>query len=170
MSDTTQPARSTATLRSRFVAVRALLERLPMSAILLAMRIAMGFVFFNAGLLKLRSFDFAVQLFANEYRLPLLPPELAARLAMTVELGAPLFLFAGFATRLATLPLLGMTLVIVTLVYPASWVESLLWGSVLVTILTRGPGVISLDHLVDQWFERRSPSGLASRHITKAAG
>jgi putative oxidoreductase len=60
--------------------------------------------------------------------------------------------------------------VIVTLVYPASWVESLLWGSVLVTILTRGPGVISLDHLVDQWFERRSPSGLASRHITKAAG
>jgi len=168
MSDFAQPA--TSTFRSRFVAVRALLERLPMSAILLAMRIAMGFVFFNAGLLKLRSFDFAVQLFANEYRLPLIPPELAARLAMTVELGAPLFLFAGFATRLATLPLLGMTLVIVTLVYPASWVESLLWGSVLVTILTRGPGVISLDHLVEKWFERHSPSSLMSQHVTKAAG
>lgn len=155
MSDITHPAPAGMTLRARFLALRALLERVPLSLILLAMRVAMGFVFFNAGLLKLRSFDFAVQLFANEYRLPLLPPELAARLAMTVELGAPLFLFAGLATRLATLPLLGMTLVIVTLVYPASWVESLLWASVLVMILTRGPGVISLDHLIERWFSAR---------------
>ena len=116
--------------------------------------VAMGFVFFNAGILKLRSFEFAVKLFADEYHLPIIPPELAARLAMTVELVVPLFLFAGLATRLATLPLLAMTLVIVTLVYPASWVESLLWGSVLVMILTRGPGVISLDHLFDRWFQK----------------
>lgn len=155
MSDITHPAPAGMTLQARFLALRALLERVPLSLILLAMRIAMGFVFFNAGLLKLRSFDFAVQLFANEYRLPLLPPELAARLAMTVELGAPLFLFAGLATRLATLPLLGMTLVIVTLVYPASWVESLLWASVLVMILTRGPGVISLDYLIERWLSAR---------------
>ena len=67
----------------------------------------------------------------------------------------PLFLFAGLATRLATLPLIAMTLVIVTLVYPASWVESLLWGSVLVMILTRGPGVFSLDHLIERWFTAR---------------
>ena len=75
-----------------------LLSQVPLSLILLAMRIAMGFVFFNAGLLKARSFDFAVKLFADEYRLPIIPPEFAARLAMTVELGAPLFLFAGLAT------------------------------------------------------------------------
>ena len=155
MSDTMMLPPVITALRRRFVAIRALLARLPLSLILLGMRVAMGFVFFNAGLLKLHSFDFAVQLFANEYRLPLIPPEIAARLAMTVELGMPLFLFAGLATRLATLPLLGMTLVIVTLVYPASWVESLLWGSVLVMILTRGPGVISLDHLVERWFEKR---------------
>ena len=48
-----------------------------------------------------------------------------------------------------------MTLVIVTLVYPASWVESLLWGSVLVMILTRGPGVISVDHLIERWYAKR---------------
>ncbi|WP_421695084.1 DoxX family protein [Aestuariivirga sp.] len=141
--------------RRRFVAVRALLAQMPLSLILLGMRISMGFVFFNAGLLKARSFDFAVKLFANEYQLPIIPPEIAARLAMIVELGAPLFLFAGLATRLATLPLIGMTLVIVTLVYPASWVESLLWGSVLVMILTRGPGVISLDHLIERWLVSR---------------
>jgi putative oxidoreductase len=127
------------------------------------MRIAIGFVFFNAGLLKLHSFEFAVKLFAEEYRLPFIPPEIAARLAMTVELGAPLFLFVGLATRLATLPLLGMTLVIVTLVYPASWVESLLWTSVLLTILTRGPGVISLDYLIKRVLGgRAAPSTVAA--------
>jgi putative oxidoreductase len=141
--------------RTRFVALRDLLGEVPLSLILLGMRIAMGFVFFNAGLLKWNSFDFAVKLFADEYRLPVLPPELAARLAMMVEIGVPLFLFAGLATRLATLPLIAMTLVIVTLVYPASWVESLLWGSVLVMILTRGPGVFSLDHLIERWFTAR---------------
>ena len=141
--------------RARFVALREWLGKVPLSLILLGMRVAMGFVFFNAGLLKWNSFDFAVKLFADEYRLPLLPPELAARLAMMVEIGVPLFLFAGLATRLATLPLIGMTLVIVTLVYPASWVESLLWGSVLVMILTRGPGVFSLDHLIERWFTAR---------------
>lgn len=156
MSDIAHPPASVPAWRSRYVSLRSLLERVPLSLILLAMRVAMGFVFFNAGLLKFNSFDFAVKLFAEEYRLPLLPPELAARLAMTVELGAPLFLFAGLATRLATLPLLGMTLVIVTLVYPASWVESLLWASVLVMILTRGPGTISLDYLVERWFEART--------------
>ena len=156
MSDITHPLASVPTWRSRYVSLRSLLERVPLSLILLAMRIAMGFVFFNAGLLKLHSFDFAVKLFADEYRLPLLPPELAARLAMTVELGVPLFLFAGLATRLATLPLLGMTLVIVTLVYPASWVESLLWASVLVMILTRGPGIVSLDYLIERWFRARA--------------
>lgn len=155
MHDITGLSPTVALWRRRFVALRKLLGEVPLSLILLAMRVAMGFVFFNAGLLKWNSFDFAVKLFANEYRLPLLPPELAARMAMTVELGAPLFLFAGLATRLATVPLIGMTLVIVTLVYPASWVESLLWGSVLVMILTRGPGVFSLDHLIERWFTAR---------------
>jgi len=61
------------------------------------------------------------------------------------------------------LPLLGMTLVIVLLVYPGSWVESLLWGSVLVTLLTRGPGVFSLDHLIETTLAKRYPVA-AGRH------
>lgn len=141
--------------RRLFVLARDLLQRFPLSLIQLGMRISIGFVFFNAGLLKLRSFDFAVKLFAEQYQLPLISPELAARLAMSVELVVPFFLFAGLATRIATLPLIGMTLVIVTLVYPGSWNESLLWGSVLVMLLTRGPGVISLDHLIERWLRRK---------------
>lgn len=143
-------------LRERFVTARALLERLPFSLLQLAMRIAIGFVFFNSGMLKARSFEFAVKLFQDEYRLPLLPPELAARLAMSVEVAVPLFLFVGLATRLATLPLLGMVIVIQVLVYPQAWVEHLLWASVLLVLLTRGPGMISLDHLIERYFARRA--------------
>lgn len=168
MHDTTALPPALAPWRTRFVALRKQLAEFPLSLILLGMRVAMGFVFFNAGLLKWNSFDFAVKLFADEYRLPLLPPELAARLAMTVELAVPLFLFAGLATRLATLPLIGMSLVIVTLVYPASWVESLLWGSVLVMILTRGPGVFSLDHLIERWFAARD-RGVPAKVAMRAA-
>jgi putative oxidoreductase len=141
--------------RRLYVDFRDLLERVPFALIQLAMRISIGFVFFNAGLLKARSFDFAIKLFEQEYKLPLLAPELAARLAMICELSLPILLFVGLGTRLATLPLIAMTLVIVTLVYPTSWVESLLWGSILVTLLTRGPGMFSLDHLIERWFARR---------------
>lgn len=145
--DTNSPI---AALRTGYLAVRNMLGRLPFSLIQLAMRISIGFVFFNSGLLKARSFEFAVKLFQDEYRLPLLPPELAARLAMSVEIVVPLFLFAGLATRLATLPLLGMVIVIQVLVYPQAWVEHLLWASTLVVLLTRGPGVLSLDHLIER--------------------
>lgn len=141
--------------RRTYRRARELLERVPFSLIQLAMRIAIGFVFFNAGLLKARSFDFAIKLFAQEYKLPLIPPEFAARLAMISELSFPVLLFLGLGTRLATLPLLAMTLVIVTLVYPSSWVESLLWASVLLTLLTRGAGVFSLDYIIERWLTHR---------------
>ena len=120
------------------------------------MRISIGFVFFNSGMLKARSFEFAVKLFQDEYRLPLLPPEFAARLAMSVEIVVPLFLFVGLATRLATLPLLGMVIVIQVLVYPQAWVEHLLWASALVVLLTRGPGVLSLDHIIERRLAQRT--------------
>jgi putative oxidoreductase len=142
------------TSRALFVAARARLEALPLSVIQLAMRIAIGFVFFNSGLLKLRSFEFAVKLFEQEYRLPFIDPALGAQLAMAVEITVPVFLFVGLATRLATLPLLGMVALIQTLVYPQAWVEHLLWTSVLVLLLTRGPGVLSLDYLVERQLRR----------------
>jgi len=59
------------------------------------------------------------------------------------------------ATRLATLPLLGMVAVIEIFVYPQAWTEHLLWASILVFLLTRGPGPFSLDYLIEQWFAKR---------------
>ena len=57
-------------------------------------------------------------------------------------------LIVGFATRVATLPLLGMLTVIQLFVYPNAWADHLTWGSILVAILTRGAGAVSLDRLI----------------------
>ena len=136
-------------------ALRDRLARFPLSIILLAGRIGVGATFFKAGLLKYNSWEFTVRLFQEEYRVPLLPPEIAARMAMTQELTIPILLFLGLATRVATLPLLGMIAVIQTFVYPNAYNEHLVWGAILVLLLTRGPGVFSVDHLIARAYERR---------------
>ena len=153
MTAADQPKPSTAaTIRTWFVTGRAWLALFPLSLIQLGMRIAVGAVFFNSGRLKYNSWEFAVKLFQDEYKVPLIDPVWAARLAAFNELTFPVLLILGLATRLATLPLLGMILVIQTFVYPQAWVDHLLWGSILLFLLSRGPGVISLDALIERRF------------------
>ena len=139
-------------MTARLLAIVRQLERFPLSIIQLAMRIGVGAVFFNAGLLKYNSWEFTVQLFRDEYKVPVLDPVVAAQMAMIQELTIPVLLFVGFATRIATVPLLGMIAVIQTFVYPNAWAEHLVWGSILVFLLTRGPGAFSVDHLIARRF------------------
>jgi putative oxidoreductase len=143
-------------LRRRFVVVRVWLKAFPLSIVQLAMRIGIGAVFFKSGMLKYNSWEFAVKLFEDEYKVPLIDPTFAARLATINELTFPVLLFVGLATRLATLPLLGMAVVIQVFVYPQAWTEHLMWASMLVFLLTRGPGSLSLDHLIERYFAKRS--------------
>ena len=135
-----------------FLRIREWLAGFPLSILQLGMRIGVGAVFFNAGILKYRSFEFAVKLFEEEYKVPFFAPAVAARMAMINELTIPVFLFLGLATRVATLPLLGMILFIQTFVYPNAWTDHLFWGSALVLILTRGPGAFSVDYLLERRF------------------
>lgn len=128
----------------------ALVERVPTSIIQLGFRISVGAVFFKSGMLKFNSWQMAVMLFQEEYKVPLLPPEVAASIATVFELGCPILLFLGLATRLATLPLLGMILVIQTFVYPDAWTDHLLWASVLAFLLARGAGRFSVDAVIAQ--------------------
>jgi len=114
-----------------------------------------GSVFFKAGLLKYGSWEFTIKLFQDEYKVPLLPPEIAARIATFQELTMPILLFLGLGTRLATLPMLGMIAVIQTFVYPNAFSDHLTWGSILLFLLTRGPGAFSLDYLIEKHFARR---------------
>jgi putative oxidoreductase len=138
-------------VRVWFDSARIWLARFPLSIIQLAMRIAVGAVFFNSGLLKINSWEFAVKLFQDEYKVPLLDPVWAARLATFNELTFSVLLIIGLATRIATLPLLGMIAVIQTFVYPQAWTEHMLWASILVFLLTRGPGELSFDYLGERW-------------------
>ena len=80
--------------------------------------------------------------------MPLLDPTVAARIAMIQELTIPILLFLGLATRIATIPLLGMILVIQIFVYANAYNDHLTWGSILVLLLTRGAGVLSLDYVL----------------------
>jgi putative oxidoreductase len=129
-------------------AIRRWLSRVPLSLLQLIMRIAIGSVFLNAGLLKYRSWEITVLLFRDEYKVPWVDPTLLARMATFNELTFSTLLFLGLATRLATLPFLGMIVVIQAFVYPEAWIEHLLWTSILLLLLTRGGGALSVDHLI----------------------
>lgn len=134
--------------------LRAFVERFPLALIQLMARVSIGAVFWSSGMSKLASWQSTIVLFRQEYRVPLLPPEIAATAAASVELTMPVLLFLGLFSRLATLPMLGMTFVIQTFVYPEDWIEHLGWATFLLLILTRGPGPIALDNFVAKWLER----------------
>src|SRR5262249_60132726 len=114
----------------------------------LLFRLAIAGVFLRAGVGKVRSWESTIALFRDEYRVPVLPPEVAAAMASTVEIGCSLLLVLGLCTRLATLPMLGMLLTIQLFVYPDAWPEHLVWGSILLFLLTRGAGTVSMDRLI----------------------
>src|SRR5688500_2035041 len=100
--------------------------------IALAARFGVGAVFFYSGRTKVSGLlslnDNAYTLFEEEYKLPLLGPELAAHLATYAEHLFPLLLALGLATRLSALGLLAMTAVIQLFVYPAAWPTHLTWA------------------------------------------
>jgi putative oxidoreductase len=131
------------------------LERVPVAVCQLLFRLAIAGVFFRAGLTKIASWETTVALFRDEYKVPLFPPEVAAALATTFELGCSVLLVAGLATRLATLPLLAMVAIIQLFVYPSAWPEHLTWASILLFLLTRGAGAIAIDHVIGR--RRRDP-------------
>jgi putative oxidoreductase len=134
--------------RSAIARAVATLGRVPLPLLQVLFRLAVAVVFIKAGLTKIASWDLTVQLFADEYKVPVLPPDLAATMAATFELGCSGLLVLGLATRPATLPLLGMIAVIQTFVYPGAYAEHLTWGSILLFLLTRGAGPWSLDHVI----------------------
>jgi putative oxidoreductase len=133
----------------------AALERFPTALLALVFRIAVASVFWKSGLTKLPNWDATVFLFADEYKVPLLPPEIAAYMTVALELSCPVLLVLGLLTRPAAAALLGMTLVIQIFVYPLAWNDHLLWASLLLFLVVRGPGALSLD----RWLGRRLALG-----------
>ena len=129
-----------------------LTRRVTHDALAMATRVAMAAIFFYSGRTKVTGLltlnDSAYDLFRTEYKLPLIPPELAAHLAAYAEHLFPLLLVLGLLTRFSALALLGMTLVIQVFVYPDAWPTHLSWAGLLLYLAARGPGRVSLDQLL----------------------
>lgn len=145
----------------------ALFSRTPHSLIAFLGRFSIAAVFWKSGQTKIEGLaidlisgefhigwphlsDSALDLFRNEYRLPLLSPELAAPMAAFAEHIFPLMLLFGLATRFSALGLLCMTMVIQVFVYPDAYPTHGTWAVVLLYLIAKGPGVLSLDHLIAQ--------------------
>lgn len=145
---------------------RTLAERIPYSLIALAARVSVADVFWRSGRTKVDGFmirEETFYLFREEYKVPLLPPEIAAYLSTIGEHVFPVLLVTGLASRLSALGLFGMTLVIQLFVVPGGWPEHILWFSLLGLIIARGPGAISLDHLI--WSSRFTMSPAARQSV-----
>ena len=128
--------------------IRRWLEAVPYALLALPLRLAVATVFWNSGMTKLANWDTAVALFTDEYRVPVLPPEMAAYMAASIELSTPVLLVLGLLARPAAFVLLGMTTVIEVFVYPQSWPTHIQWAAMLLVLLCRGAGTWSLDHLL----------------------
>ena len=146
--------------------VNGLGDHLPLDAALLAARLFPAVVFWLSGRTKLEGFDLAPSalfLFQNEYALPLIPPEIAARLAATAEHLFPVLLVLGLMTRMSALALLGMTAVIQIFVYPSAWPTHGLWAACFLMLIAKGPGRWSLDRVLHlDGDTRRVPGQIAT--------
>ncbi len=130
----------------------ALLGRVPESALLLVARLGIASVFFLSGRTKvdgvLHITDSTYYLFETDYKLPLVPPHIAAHMATYSEHFFPLLLVLGLFSRVGALGLQGMTTVIEIFVYPDAWSTHLSWAGLLLPIVCRGGGRFSLDWLL----------------------
>jgi putative oxidoreductase len=128
-----------------------LANRIPLSLVQLAARLSVAHVFWNSAQSKLASWPVTQQLFAMEYHVPLLPPDVAAPLATATEVAGSVLLTVGLLSRGAALALLGVVAVIQLFVFPENWGEHALWASLLLLIVARGAGVLSLDWIVNRY-------------------
>jgi putative oxidoreductase len=145
-----------------------LFSHIPDSLIAFVGRFSIAAVFWLSGETKVQDFavnivsgeftlgwprlsDSVVDLFREEYHLPLVPPELAASAAAFAEHLFPLLILIGLATRFSALALLVMTLTIQIFVYPDAYPTHGTWAAILLYLIAKGPGVLSLDALIARY-------------------
>ena len=125
---------------------------IPGSLLLLVARFGVAAVFFMSGRTKVEGLltitPATYELFQTDYKLPFVPPDIAAHAATYSETLFPILLALGLFTRVGALGLLGMTSVIEIFVYPDAWPTHLSWAGLLLPLLARGGGAFSLDRLL----------------------
>jgi len=151
--DTLRPTAPAISLRQRWNSLAERLQLLLNDTVLcLVARLGIASVFFMSGRTKVEGLlsitPSTYELFQSEYALPLLSPWLAAHLATYAEHLFPLLLVLGLFTRLSALALLGMTTVIEVFVYPDAWPTHLSWAGLLLLLVAKGAGALSLDRVL----------------------
>lgn len=124
---------------------------IPFWLIALTARIALAEVFWSSAQAHLSNWATTLYMFENSYHVPLLPSDLSAYLAVAIELVTPPLLILGLATRFAALVLFGMTLVIEIFIYPQAWPTHIQWAAMLLVLMGRGAGLVSLDAAIRHW-------------------
>lgn len=123
--------------------------------LLLAARLYVGLIFFRAGWLKIADWSNTLALFRDTYKVPLLPPELAAYAGTFGELVFPVLIVLGLAGRLGAAGLFVVNVMAVASYLdlfgfecPAGINAHYYWGSILLLLVVFGPGKISIDELM----------------------
>ena len=122
---------------------------------LLGLRLYVSWQFLKSGWLKLQDWETTRFLFQEEYRVPLLSPDVAAVLGTAGEIVFPALLVAGFLGRAAALGLSAVNVMAVVAYahvltsdgFEAALGQHYLWGTMLLTLLVFGPGRWSVDGL-----------------------
>jgi putative oxidoreductase len=133
--------------RSLLTAAQRLLSQLQAPAALAA-RVFVGMAFLRSGLTKIADWDTTLALFADEYHVPLLPPDVAAVAGTFGELFFPILLVVGLLGRFCALSLSFVNIVAVlslSEIAPAALQQHQFWGALLLGILLWGPGKWSID-------------------------
>jgi len=152
MSDATLTStRATSAPVRLFLQVRAWLEAVPYSVLAVPLRLGVAWIFWSSAQVKLINWVRTIQFFTDEYRVPILPPEIAASMALAIEITCPILLVLGLFTRFAVIVLMAMTAVIQIFVYPEAWPTHLQWFAMMLVLLCRGAGTLSADHLLWRW-------------------
>jgi len=132
------------------------------SLVSLFIRFCVGWQFFKAGMVKISDWSATLALFHDEYKVPVLPPDLAAYMGAAGELTFPLLLFVGLFSRPAAFGLFFVNAMAV-LSYPqlfsfdcpAAINDHFYWGLCLLVLLAFGPGRVSLDALIARHYQQR---------------
>ena len=124
---------------------------------LLATRWYVSWQFLKSGWLKVTSWQSTLDLFRDEYHVPLLPPEVAAVAGASGELFFPTLLVLGLGGRIGPLGLFAVNAMAVisysNVLLADGWSGALiaphiLWGTILLFLIVHGPGKFSLDYLL----------------------
>ena len=138
----------------RVLVVTGLVDRLQPVA-LLALRLYVSSVFFRSGLVKISDWSATLALFHDEYKVPLLPPDLAACVGAFGELAFPVLITLGLLGRFGAAGLFVVNAMAV-ISYPQLWgfdcpaglQMHFVWGTILLALAVFGPGRFSLDALI----------------------